>query len=236
MFGFLDPPEMIIVLVVVLVLFGGSQLPKLAKNLGKAQKEFKDGMGEGATKPPTEPPPQHRRRADHRSGHSRRPPPTPVASIATGVASRPVGARSASVISERSGVVDRAALEDAAPLTLAAATPHAVLDALFEGVLEARVGDRAVRCRSCGPDRRRRRRSGRTPPADSCGSCPRPSTPWRSRGRATAVLSSIGRRLVVRVVDAGRRRRLELRCARSRKPFCDQCEGSGRRVAAVGVV
>jgi len=31
-------------LVVVLVLFGGSQLPKLAKNLGKAQKEFKDGM------------------------------------------------------------------------------------------------------------------------------------------------------------------------------------------------
>jgi len=37
-------PEWIIILVVVLVLFGGSQLPKLAKNLGKAQKEFKDGM------------------------------------------------------------------------------------------------------------------------------------------------------------------------------------------------
>jgi sec-independent protein translocase protein TatA len=32
------------------VLFGGSQLPKLAKNLGKAQKEFKDGMAE-ADKP-----------------------------------------------------------------------------------------------------------------------------------------------------------------------------------------
>ena len=31
-------------LVIVLVLFGGSQLPKLAKNLGKAQKEFKAGM------------------------------------------------------------------------------------------------------------------------------------------------------------------------------------------------
>jgi sec-independent protein translocase protein TatA len=40
-------PEMIIVLVVVLVLFGGSQLPKLARNLGKAQKEFKDGLSEG---------------------------------------------------------------------------------------------------------------------------------------------------------------------------------------------
>jgi sec-independent protein translocase protein TatA len=43
-------PELIIILVVVLVLFGGSQLPKLAKNLGKAQKEFKDGMAE-ANKP-----------------------------------------------------------------------------------------------------------------------------------------------------------------------------------------
>jgi sec-independent protein translocase protein TatA len=43
-------PELIIILVVVLVLFGGSQLPKLAKNLGKAQKEFKDGIAE-ADKP-----------------------------------------------------------------------------------------------------------------------------------------------------------------------------------------
>ncbi len=40
-------PEWIIVLVVVLVIFGGSQLPKLARNLGKAQKEFKDGLTEG---------------------------------------------------------------------------------------------------------------------------------------------------------------------------------------------
>ena len=39
-------PEWIIILVVVLVLFGGSQLPKLAKNLGKAQKEFKEGMAD----------------------------------------------------------------------------------------------------------------------------------------------------------------------------------------------
>ena len=41
------PTEMGIVLVIVLVLFGGSQLPKLAKNLGKAQKECKDGLSEG---------------------------------------------------------------------------------------------------------------------------------------------------------------------------------------------
>ncbi len=50
-------PELIIILVVVLVLFGGSQLPKLAKNLGKAQKEFKDGMGEGAGDQSPPPPP-----------------------------------------------------------------------------------------------------------------------------------------------------------------------------------
>jgi sec-independent protein translocase protein TatA len=40
-------PEAIIVLVIVLVLFGGSQIPKLARNLGRAQKEFKDGIDEG---------------------------------------------------------------------------------------------------------------------------------------------------------------------------------------------
>jgi sec-independent protein translocase protein TatA len=46
--GFFDSPtEVIIVLVVILVLFGGAQLPKLAKNLGKAQKEFKEGLAEG---------------------------------------------------------------------------------------------------------------------------------------------------------------------------------------------
>ena len=43
----LDPPEIVLILVVVLVLFGGAQLPKLAKNLGKAQKEFKEGLAEG---------------------------------------------------------------------------------------------------------------------------------------------------------------------------------------------
>ena len=43
----LGGPEMIILLVLVLVLFGGTQLPKLARNLGKAQKEFKDGLSEG---------------------------------------------------------------------------------------------------------------------------------------------------------------------------------------------
>jgi len=43
----LGGPELIIILVIVLLLFGGTQLPKLARSLGRAQKEFQDGVGEG---------------------------------------------------------------------------------------------------------------------------------------------------------------------------------------------
>lgn len=39
--------EWLIVAIVALVLFGGSQIPKLAKNLGQAQNEFKKGLAEG---------------------------------------------------------------------------------------------------------------------------------------------------------------------------------------------
>ncbi len=48
MFAFLEGPDLLIVLAVVVVLFGGSQLPKLAKNIGKAQREFKEGLAEGS--------------------------------------------------------------------------------------------------------------------------------------------------------------------------------------------
>lgn len=41
-------PEFIIVLVVILVLFGGAKLPKLARSLGQAQSEFKKGLRDGA--------------------------------------------------------------------------------------------------------------------------------------------------------------------------------------------
>ncbi|MCB0992241.1 MAG: twin-arginine translocase TatA/TatE family subunit [Acidimicrobiales bacterium] len=40
----LGPTEMMIILVIMLLLFGGSQLPKLARSIGQAQKEFKDAM------------------------------------------------------------------------------------------------------------------------------------------------------------------------------------------------
>lgn len=45
--GSLGTTELIIILIVVLVVFGGSQLPKLARSLGQAQKEFKDGLDQG---------------------------------------------------------------------------------------------------------------------------------------------------------------------------------------------
>ena len=47
MFG-LGAPELLIVLVVILLLFGGAKLPKLARSLGQAQKEFKEGIAEGS--------------------------------------------------------------------------------------------------------------------------------------------------------------------------------------------
>ncbi|MBM3717606.1 MAG: twin-arginine translocase TatA/TatE family subunit [Actinobacteria bacterium] len=48
--------ELLIVLIVVLVLFGGSQLPKLARNLGTAQRELKKGMEQGKNPPSEESP------------------------------------------------------------------------------------------------------------------------------------------------------------------------------------
>lgn len=43
----LGTSELIIILVILLILFGGAKLPQLARSLGKAQREFKDGLNEG---------------------------------------------------------------------------------------------------------------------------------------------------------------------------------------------
>jgi len=40
-------PELLIIALVVLVLFGGAKLPELARSLGKAKGEFKKGFEEG---------------------------------------------------------------------------------------------------------------------------------------------------------------------------------------------
>lgn len=44
----LGATELLIIFAVILLLFGGSQLPKLARSLGRAQAELKAGTEEGA--------------------------------------------------------------------------------------------------------------------------------------------------------------------------------------------
>jgi sec-independent protein translocase protein TatA len=49
MLGFsLGGPELLLIFLVVLLLFGASQLPKLARSMGQASKEFRQGLSEGA--------------------------------------------------------------------------------------------------------------------------------------------------------------------------------------------
>lgn len=48
----LGAPEILIILVIVLLLFGSTRLPKLARSIGEASKEFKQGVNDGATDEP----------------------------------------------------------------------------------------------------------------------------------------------------------------------------------------
>lgn len=43
----IEGPDLIIVLAIVLLLFGGAKLPQLARSLGQAKHEFEKGVGEG---------------------------------------------------------------------------------------------------------------------------------------------------------------------------------------------
>jgi sec-independent protein translocase protein TatA len=54
------PAQLAIILVIVLVLFGGAKLPQLARSLGEAQREFRKGQDEGTegNKTPEDAPPK----------------------------------------------------------------------------------------------------------------------------------------------------------------------------------
>ncbi len=43
----LGAPELIIILLIVMLLFGGAKLPKLARSLGESSREFRKGLAEG---------------------------------------------------------------------------------------------------------------------------------------------------------------------------------------------
>lgn len=45
--GWIGTPEMIMIAVAVLLLFGGKKIPELAKGLGKGMREFKQATQEG---------------------------------------------------------------------------------------------------------------------------------------------------------------------------------------------
>lgn len=49
-------PEILLFLLVLLLLFGASRLPKLARSMGQAGKEFKSGLKEGYVAQPVEGP------------------------------------------------------------------------------------------------------------------------------------------------------------------------------------
>jgi sec-independent protein translocase protein TatA len=44
MLAFLEGPDLLVVALVVLLVFGGSRLPQLARSLGQAQREFQKAM------------------------------------------------------------------------------------------------------------------------------------------------------------------------------------------------
>lgn len=47
--GMFGPTEIILIVLVVLLLFGGRKIPELMRGLGRGIKEFKDGMNDDSS-------------------------------------------------------------------------------------------------------------------------------------------------------------------------------------------
>jgi len=54
MFGSLGLPELLIILLIVIIIFGANKLPQLGKGLGQGMRNFKDSIKEGTSTPADE--------------------------------------------------------------------------------------------------------------------------------------------------------------------------------------
>jgi sec-independent protein translocase protein TatA len=54
MFGSLGLPELLIIFLIVVLIFGANRLPQLARGLGGSVKSFKEGMKEGENSSPNQ--------------------------------------------------------------------------------------------------------------------------------------------------------------------------------------
>jgi sec-independent protein translocase protein TatA len=53
--GKIGVPELLVILVIALIIFGPSKISELGKGLGEGIKNFKSAVKDGETTPPTEP-------------------------------------------------------------------------------------------------------------------------------------------------------------------------------------
>jgi sec-independent protein translocase protein TatA len=54
MFGSLGLPELLIILLIVIIIFGANKLPQLGRGLGQGMKNFKDSIKEGTSTTPAD--------------------------------------------------------------------------------------------------------------------------------------------------------------------------------------
>lgn len=52
--GGLGGPEILVIAIVVLLLFGGKKIPELMRGLGKGVRSFKDGLNDNGTNEPND--------------------------------------------------------------------------------------------------------------------------------------------------------------------------------------